>query len=203
MPLDYSNPMIQKFLIERQDQENLKCMQWFLKNKEKIIKNAPKVENCKHYTSEQVAKKRMEADVNMLSEQNNISRRYRRKLSMQEAERTILHGFFEKSEDVPIMKPVDPEDSSILTRELAAGGGRNAYLKTRHRKLPEDKYTSCVTTSNTYGWKLNENKLKRVPPKHNRYSVFTHELVGRSGAHPDPPEALQPKDAQYIRCSGF
>ncbi|CAH1637338.1 unnamed protein product [Spodoptera littoralis] len=203
MPLDYSNPLIQKFLIERQHQENLKCMNWFLKNKEKIIKNAPKIENCKHYTTEQISKTHMEAGMNMLSKQNDVSIHHRRKTPMEDAETTILNGFFEKSEEVPIMKPVDPKESSILYTDLAAGGGRNAYLNTRHHKLPEDKYTFCVTTYNNYGWKLNENELKRSPPEHNRYSIFVHDLVRRSGAHPDPPESLKPNDAQYKKCVGL
>ncbi|KAF9422471.1 hypothetical protein HW555_001869 [Spodoptera exigua] len=205
MPRDeYSNPLLQNFFIERLNQENMKCMKWFLRHKDKIIKNAPNVEDCKHYTTEQIAQAQIEAGLKMFAEQNKVSARFRRKSTLKdEANTTTVNEFFEKREESPIMEPVYPKESSILYKELSAGGGRNAYLNTRYRKLPEEKYTSCVTTSNMYGWKINETELKSSPRKHNRYSIFMHDLFRRSGAYPDPPDSLQPTDAQYSSCLGL
>lgn len=191
MPLDYSDPATQKFLIECNNTASEQRTLWFLKHKEELIRRTQPKENQKDYTTEQIEETRLEAELLALSNQHKESAHHRRNCVLTGATDTTAFSFV-KGEDLAVMKPVDIKESSILYTELGAGGGRKAYLKARKYKLPEDKYNDCLTTNNVYGWALSDSSVKSGAPEHKRYETFFRSLTRQSGVHPDPPHYKSP-----------
>uniref|UniRef100_A0A2A4K270 Sperm microtubule inner protein 1 C-terminal domain-containing protein n=1 Tax=Heliothis virescens TaxID=7102 RepID=A0A2A4K270_HELVI len=203
MPFDDTDPRVQQFLIERHIQDNLHVMRWFLKHKDEMIRRAQSTENTKYYTDEQIRKTAVEANIKSLSKQHEASSRHRRRTAITgSVDATALNPFTMKTDEPSVMKPVDPQESGILYKQLASGGGRKAYLHMRKYKLPEEKYNDCVT-SNVYGWALKESLIGISAPKHRRYATFTRDIARHSGVHPDPPHYEPPTERYYKKCIGF
>lgn len=200
MPLDYSDPLMLKIIIERNEKDSAKSLRWFLKNKEVIASRAKFTEAHKQYTEEQIARKNIDWDIAGLSKHYEACGRNRRKRA--QMGETSLNYFSMKAvqPQVPIMKSVDPNESSILYKEMAVGGGRAAYLKMRKYKMPEEKYNSCET-SNVYGWRLGESEIALKAPEYKRYATFLHDLHRNSGVHPDPIHYAPPAEIIYMRCA--
>ncbi|CAH0588045.1 unnamed protein product [Chrysodeixis includens] len=197
MPLDYNDSETVKVFRERNEIENRTRVQWFLRNQEEEIARAQFSEHHHQRTENDISRLNVEHSIPALvsqHEENNTHRRQKPK------EETHLNPFTEKREnDEPIMRPVEPEVSGLHHKPLSSGGGRKAYLSTRSRKMPEDKYNSCQT-SNVYGWKLHDTEITFEPSKHPKVATFINDVYRLSGAHPDPRHYNPPVEHMYMKC---
>lgn len=199
MPLDYADPVIQRFVIECNRRANKQRTKWFLKNKDELIRQVQCKEKQKHYTTENIEETRLGAGMSVLRNLHEVTARHRRRCAITGTAETTTLNLFVKSEEPSVMKPVDIDESSILYKDLSAGGGRMAYLFARKHKLPEEKYNDFPTTSNMYGWALRESSIRSGPSKHKRYASYFRDVTRISGVHPDPPHYNQPA-ASHVTC---
>ncbi|KAJ8714553.1 hypothetical protein PYW07_002778 [Mythimna separata] len=202
MSLDYTDEAKHKFMIECNNKANQQRTRWFLRHKDKLVERARCTEKNKHYTNEEIEETRLKASFPALSQQHEVAARHRRRCLLTGAgEITALGDAILKSEEFPIMKPVDSNEASIIYKELAAGGGRRAYLNARQRKLPELKYNDCPTTNSEYGWALHDSSVRSGAPEYKRYAIYFRYATRPSGVHPDPPHYDPPAKKREI-CKG-
>ncbi|KAJ8718475.1 hypothetical protein PYW08_002712 [Mythimna loreyi] len=200
MPIDYADAATQRFMIECHNKAQKQRTKWFLKHKDKLIQKTQCTEKFKHYTSEQIEKTRLGAGIPALSNQHENSAWHRRRcLLTGAADTAALRDSFMRSEESPIMKPVDTNETNMLYTEFSEGGGRKAYLNARQRKLPETKYYDCPTTNNMYGWALCDSSVKSGAPEYKRCASYSRDVIRISGVHPDPPH-YNPPATLYETC---
>ncbi|XP_026741136.1 uncharacterized protein LOC113503397 [Trichoplusia ni] len=199
MPLDYTDPVTLKCIIERNGYENRERVRWFLKHKDEQIARAQFTERHHQRTENDILKHDVEHSIQALKIQHDENNKHRRRKPQLE---TYLNPLADKPEpDEPVMKPVEHEVSNLHYKPLTLGGGRKTYLSARNLKMPEDKYNSCPTSS-VYGWRLNDSDLTYGFSKHSKYDAFFHDLYRLSGVHPDPPHYEPPTERIYKRCVG-
>lgn len=206
MPLDYSNPHVLKFLTENFEKSEERCMLWFLKNQEKLLKLATFPENYKGLHTLEVRKIPIEICMPSLTLQHNTSKVNRRKKALPDGViQTVTAPSRLKGEpgtvavSEPTMKPMNPDVQSTLYK---ANGGRRQYLDRRKRELPEDKYNFCETSSNGYGWRLRDSELSRQPAKYGRRFTYKRSVCSHSGPQPDPAYYMKPPNEPYSKCFG-
>ncbi|XP_028166627.1 uncharacterized protein LOC114357289 [Ostrinia furnacalis] len=196
MPLDYSKPSIIKFLKENYEQEKDQRVGWFLANKETLIKHATLTEKHKGYRVDDIRRAPIEICMPVVTVDHKTSAVNRRKkvpidgpvLGVDKS-KSITTNQLVPSRN-PVMLPVEPTVSKILYEELPVGG-RSQYLNARKRKIPDEKYYFCETSTNVISWQWKDSAFHRQPPKYGRRAVMMREC-SRSGPQPDPKHYKQP-----------
>lgn len=194
MPLDFSDPRVIKFVQENYELEKDQRIGWFLANKDQLVKQATFGKNYKGYTVNDILRAPLNICMPMLSNHHKVSRGNRRKkvasdgpilgLSWIKDKANMEPDIGDELRPQPVMKPVAEVERSILYEDLPLGGFRQ-YLNVRKRKIPEEKYYFCETSSNVIGWQWKDSAFPSRPPKYGRRNTLLNE-ASRSGPQPDP-----------------
>ncbi|XP_059055738.1 uncharacterized protein LOC131849640 [Achroia grisella] len=210
MPLiDITNPDVIKFLIESYDKTARLRMKWNHVHGEKMKKAASLTREEKGYYETDVLKESMVVGMTTITRDNAVASSNRRLRPIRDGvhiprTRVLKRGhsitdvglgnaeidprLTRPSTDLsidPIMRPVDPKQYEIIYKDIPVFG-RNAYLKSRCRIPPEQKYYFRECSGWEYGWRLTDSYFNRNAPKCGRIWRLTYDIKSRTGPHPDP-----------------
>ncbi|VVC92771.1 unnamed protein product [Leptidea sinapis] len=106
----------------------------------------------------------------------------------------VLPHEVEQSDDISLMKPVEPEVLDLLYGSTEKGAGE-VYLKRRfHFRLQ---------TSWDYGWRQKQSKMSARDVNHGRCAILRDTFYRKNNLAPDPGHYSQPAGAQFTVCSEY
>ncbi|XP_026750094.2 uncharacterized protein LOC113510758 [Galleria mellonella] len=210
MPLiDITNPDIIKFLIENYDKTARLRMKWNHIHGEKMKEAASLTREEKGYYETDVLKQTMVAGMAIITRDNTVASSNRKLRVIRDGTHipgiTNLKkkhcitdvGFADPKIDPrlarpdtdlsvdPIMRPIDPKQKKVIYKDIPVFG-RNAYLKSRSRIPPEQKYYFIECSGWEYGWRLTDSYFNKNAPTCGRVWRLTRDVKSRTGPHPDP-----------------
>nr|XP_053611890.1 uncharacterized protein LOC128676023 [Plodia interpunctella] len=100
----------------------------------------------------------------------------------------------------PLMRVMDPSQRDILYKNLP-NFGKVAYLKSRSRMIPEDKYYFPECSSWEYGWRMKDSQNSKNRPSYGRDWRYVRDSISRTGAQPDPAYYTEPDINTFLKCS--
>lgn len=207
--IDITNPDVIKFLIENYEKTAYLRMRWNFLNRDKLKQTATLNREEKGYYVTDVLKETMAAGMITITRDHESGARNRRKTpirdtthipaiaDMRKGHSIVDVGLGTVEEDPrlgrpdtdlhidPVMRPINPKQKRIIYKGIPEFG-RVAYIKSRNKIAPEDKYYFNQSMGWTYGWRLKDSFFGRHAPKFGRVWHLTHGTRSRSGPHPDP-----------------
>ncbi|XP_050682711.1 uncharacterized protein LOC126978019 [Leptidea sinapis] len=114
----------------------------------------------------------------------------------------VLPHEVEQSDDISLMKPVEPEVLDLLYGSTEKGAGE-VYLKRRYKKPPEDRFHFRLQTSWDYGWRQKQSKMSARDVNHGRCAILRDTFYRKNNLAPDPGHYSQPAGAQFTVCSEY
>ncbi|KAM3965503.1 uncharacterized protein ACR2FA_000350 [Aphomia sociella] len=220
MPLiDITNPDVIKFLIECYDKTARLRMKWNHIHGEKMKKAASLTREERGYYETDVWKEAMAAGMPTITRDNKVAATNRRRKAIRDGIHIPDISYLKKGHCItdvglgnpkldprldrpdsdlsvdPTMRPIDPKQRKIIYKDIPTFG-RAAYLKSRSRIPPEQRFYFRECSGWEYGWRLSDSYFSKNAPKCGKVWSLTRDVKSRSGPHPDP------KHYQYSDLSG-
>lgn len=225
MPLiDITNPDIIKFLIENYDKTTRLRMKWNRLHSDKLKEAATLHREEKGYHELDVLEECMVGGMATIARDHKVAGMNRRckpirdgtfipgVANLRTGHSLVDVGLGDPKEDPrlarpntdlsidPIMRPIDPKQREILYKEIPTYG-REVYLKSRNRMMPEKKYYFQECSGWEWGWRLSDSYFRRNAPKCGKVFRLTRGVKSRSGPQPDPPHYKDSEPPGVCKCS--
>jgi len=106
----------------------------------------------------------------------------RQKREEDEALNEIIEQARARKQETAEMRAVDDKSKAVLYDGFSREGrGRARYLRERHDRAPDDKFTYPVVSSWEYGWKINDEMGSYGRPQHARTTTINDTFYTRNG----------------------